>query len=156
MKHFAYIFTILSVFLGITSCSNGGDDTPTPTPTPVIVHFTASLTPVAGTGSLASGDAKLEFNQTAKTFEITVTFTGLTATTGHIHGADGAPVFPFSSFTSPIKQTYAISDAQIVELMANHYYVNLHSAAFPNGEISGFLMKGETSGGGGGGGGGSY
>jgi hypothetical protein len=38
--------------------------------------------------------------------------------------------------------------------MANQYYVNLHTTAYPDGEISGTLIKTGTSGGGGGGGGG--
>jgi hypothetical protein len=158
MKRLVLFSTILCAFFGVISCSNDDDD-PAPTPTPVITTFTAALTPVAGTGSAAYGDAKLEFNQTAKTFEITVNYTGLTPNHGHIHGADGAIVFPFPDATvstSPIKLSFAITDAQIIELMANHYYVNLHTTAFPNGEISGTLIKGGTSGGGGGGGGGGY
>ncbi|REG99758.1 CHRD domain-containing protein [Flavobacterium aquicola] len=144
---------LLLFFIGI-SCSNS-DDSPTPTPTPVIVTFNAALTPVSGTGSMASGNAELKYNQTAKTFEITVTFTGITPKHGHIHAADGAIVFPFPDAvvgTSPIKLTFDINDAQITELMANHYYVNLHTDAFPTGEISGTLIKAGTSGGGGGGG----
>ncbi|PWA05468.1 CHRD domain-containing protein [Flavobacterium laiguense] len=155
MKPLLRFLAILCVFFIIPSCSNDDDD-PAPTPTPVITTFTAALTPVAGTGSMASGDATLKFNQTAKTFEITVNYTVLTPNHGHIHGADGAIVFPFSDATvstSPIKLSFAITDAQIVELMANHYYVNLHTTAFPGGEISGTLIKGGTSGGGGGGGG---
>ncbi|TRX36039.1 CHRD domain-containing protein [Flavobacterium sp. ZT3R18] len=154
MKPLLPFLAILCVFFGVISCSK--DDDPAPVPTPVIVTFTTALTPVAGTGSAAYGDAKLEFNQTAKTFEITVNFSGLTATAAHIHGADGAPVFPLTNttpLTSPIKLSTTINDAQIVELMANHYYVNVHSVAFPNGEISGTLIKTGTSGGGGGGGG---
>jgi hypothetical protein len=152
MKPLFRILAILCVFLIIPSCSNDDNNS---TPTPVITTFTAALTPVAGTGSAAYGDVKLEFNQTAKTFEITVNYTGLTPNHGHIHGADGAIVFPFPDATvstSPIKLSFAITDAQIVELMANHYYVNLHTTAFPAGEISGTLIKGGTSGGGGGGG----
>jgi len=152
MKLFIKFLAISSVFLGLISCSNSDD--PAPTPTPVKTTFKATLEPV--TGSAADGDATLIFNQTAKTIEITVNFTGLTATAGHIHGADGLPVFTFSSLTSPIKQTFAINNAQIAELMANHYYVNLHSTAHLDGEISGTLIKGGTTGGGGGGGGGGY
>lgn len=152
MKTLFRFLAISFVYFSFITCSNSYDDNYS-TPTPVIVTFNATLTPVAGTGSAAYGDAKLEFNQTAKTFEITVNFTGLVATVAHIHGADGLPVFPLTNttpLTSPIKLSSTISDAQIVELMANHYYVNVHSDAFPNGEISGTLTKTSTSGGGGG------
>jgi hypothetical protein len=154
MKPSFSFLAILSVFFIVVSCSNSDDNTSTPAPTPVIITFNASLTPVAGTGSVASGDATLKFNQTAKTLEITVTFTGITPKHGHIHAADGTIVFPFpdaSVTTSPFTLSFAINDAQITELMANHYYVNLHTEAFPNGEISGTLTKSGTSGGGGGG-----
>ncbi|HEU4789876.1 MAG TPA: CHRD domain-containing protein [Flavobacterium sp.] len=146
---------LLLLFIGV-SCSNNDDNNSS---TPVIVTFNASLTPVEGTGSSAHGDATLEFNQTAKTFKITVTYTGLAPNHGHIHAADGTVVFPFSDTsvtTSPFTQTFAITDAQIVELMANHYYVNLHTVDFPLGEIKGTLIKTGTSGGGGDGGGGHY
>lgn len=149
MKTLVRFFAISCLFFIINSCDCDDNNS---TPSPVIVTFNASLMPVTGTGSSASGDAVLKFNQTAKTFEITVTFTGLTPTHGHIHAADGAVVFPFpdaSVSTSPIILSFAITDVQITELMANHYYVNLHTVAFPDGEIKGTLIKGGTSGGGG-------
>jgi hypothetical protein len=102
------------------------------------------LTPVEGTGSTASGDATLLFNQTAKTFVITVNYTGITPTHGHIHGADTKIVFPFPDedvTSSPIVLSFPINDAQIAELMAGHYYVNLHTVAVPTGEISGTLVE---------------
>jgi hypothetical protein len=144
---------LLLFFIGI-SCSNGYDDDNTPA-TPVMVTFAATLTPVTGATSTASGDAMLTLNQTAKTFEIKVNFSGLMPTHGHIHDASGTIVIPFpdaSVATSPITVSGSITDAQITELMANHYYVNLHTTAYPNGEISGTLIKTGTSGGGGSGG----
>ena len=155
MKSLLSFSAILFLFFIGFSCSNSDDNNSTPTP--VIVTFNATLTPVAGTGSTASGSATLKFNQTAKTFEITITYTGIMPTHGHIHAADGTIVFPFSDASvaaSPFTISFAINDAQIAELMANHYYVNLHTEAFPNGEISGTLTKTGTSGGEGGGGGG--
>ncbi|HEY6142974.1 MAG TPA: CHRD domain-containing protein [Flavobacterium sp.] len=151
MKALLRFSAILLLFFIGNSCSDSNDDVVTP----AIVTFSANLTAVAGTGSTAYGDATLKFNKTTKTFEITVNYTGLTATDGHIHGADGGIVFPFSGtepLASPIVLTFSITDAQITELMANHYYVNLHTAAFTSGEISGTLIKVGTTGGGGGGG----
>jgi len=156
MKSLFQLSAILLLLLIGTSCSNGYDDNYTP---PVIVTFTANLTPVAGVTSSASGSATLKLNQTAKTFDLKVNFTGLVPIHGHIHAADGTIVIPFpdaSVSTSPISVSGSITDAQITELMANHYYVNLHTTAYPNGEISGTLTKTDTSGGGGGGGGGGY
>lgn len=140
-------------FIG-ASCSNSDDSSYTPSTSEIVV-FTANLVPVIGTGSMAYGDATLKFNQTAKTFDITVNFTGITPIDGHIHVADsGTIVFPFPQSavaTSPINLSFGITDAQIAQLMANRYYVNLHTSAFTGGEISGTLIKAGTSGGGGGG-----
>lgn len=148
IKFSAFLFLL---FIG-TSCSNSDDDN-----SPVMVTFSAALTPPTGVTSTASGTAALKLNKTAKTFEIKVTYSGLTPTHGHIHAADGSIVIPFSDesvATSPFTVSGSVTDAQITELMANHYYVNLHTTAYPNGEISGTLMQTGTSGGGGGGGGG--
>ncbi|WP_268847068.1 CHRD domain-containing protein [Flavobacterium aestivum] len=155
---FSFSAILFLFFIGI-SCSNSDDNnsTPTPTPTPVITTFAATLTPPAGVTSSASGSAALTLNQTAKTFSITVNYTGLTPNAGHIHNATGGIEIPFTNVsTSPFTVSGSITDAQMTELLANHYYVNLHTTAYPNGEISGTLMKTGTSGGGGGGGGGGY
>jgi hypothetical protein len=81
----------------------------------------------------------------------TVTFSGITTATtvAHIHmgavGVAGNPVFTLEAsgpFTSPINYTSpALTASQISDLMANLYYVNIHSTAFPNGEIRGQLIK---------------
>jgi hypothetical protein len=162
MKPLLRFLAISFVYFGFITCSNSYDDnsyTPPPAPTPVITTFAATLTPPAGVTSSAYGSAALALNQTAKTFVITVNYTGLTPTAGHIHRADGGIEIPFSDATvatSPFTVSGAITDAQMAELLANHYYVNLHTTAYPAGEISGTLMKTGTSGGGGGGGGGGY
>jgi hypothetical protein len=74
----------------------------------------------------------------------TVTQTGVTATAAHIHiGAVGvaAPVaIPFTggptSFVSP---PTVLTEAQATSLAAGGFYANVHSAAFPGGEIRGQL-----------------
>jgi hypothetical protein len=49
-----------------------------------------------------------------------------------------------------------LTAAQEADLLANNYYVNLHTDAFPAGEIRGQLITANPSGTGGGGGGGGY
>ena len=145
-------FITLAVFFllsGIISCTNEDDVAPNPN-----VTFKASLngasesTPNAST---ATGSATLSFNTTTKIFTITVTHTIAAATNGHIHkgtiGVSGSPVFPFVSFSSPITYTSIALDAsQEADLNAGLYYVNIHSAAYPGGEIRGQLIKQTTAG----------
>ncbi len=48
----------------------------------------------------------------------------------------------FTSLTSPITfTTPALTATQEADLMANQMYVNLHTVAFPGGEIRGQLIK---------------
>lgn len=135
------VFFLLSV---VVSCSN--DDDPIPNPN---VTFKATLngaSEVPANSSTATGTSTLTFNTTTKIFTITVTHTIAAPTNGHIHkgaiGVSGAPVFPFVSFTSPITYTSVALDAsQEADLNAGLYYVNIHTAAFPGGEIRGQLIK---------------
>ena len=97
--------------------------------------------------STATGTATLTYNKDTKIFTVVVNFSGITATGAHIHkgdmGVSGPVVFGFTSpVTSPINYTSVALDAtQDADLNANMYYVNIHSAAFPGGEIRGQLIK---------------
>jgi hypothetical protein len=117
---------------------------PDPAPTDVIVTFKADLKPdgvTTITYATLIGNVTLLLNQTAKTFKlIDVGADNFNPTYVNIHTADGTIVFVFPntvfSSTSPTIST--INDDQIVELMANHYYVNFKGA---DGDINGQLIK---------------
>ncbi|MDQ6755517.1 MAG: CHRD domain-containing protein [Bacteroidota bacterium] len=96
--------------------------------------------------STASGTASATYNINTKILKINVTYSGLTATAAHIHkgavGVSGPVIFPFTGFASPINYTsVALDSTKEADLMANLFYVNIHSIAFPNGEIRGQLLK---------------
>ena len=155
MKHLTRILAFFILLTGLISCNNN-DDNPAPNPN---VTFKATLngtSEVPTNASTATGMATLTFNTTTKIFTVAVTHTVAAPTNGHIHkgaiGVSGPPVFPFTSYTSPISYTSVALDAtQEADLYAGLYYVNIHSAAFPGGEIRGQLIKqAATSSGGGG------
>ncbi|MDI6049998.1 CHRD domain-containing protein [Flavobacterium sp. XS2P24] len=141
---FLVVFIILS---GLFSCSDNNYTSPNPTSN--LITFKAVLSgirEVPANASTATGDATLTFNNTTKTFTITVTHSIAAPTAGHIHkgavGVNGSPVFPFTTLTSPISYTsIALTAAEEADLRAELYYVNIHSAAFPGGEIRGQLFK---------------
>jgi len=143
-KYWLYIAITLLSF-GIISCSK--DDDPVPDPN---ITFRATIngaSEVPTNASAATGTSTAIFNKDTKVITITTTYTGLTVVNAHIHkgavGVSGGVIFGFAApFASPIVFTTAALDAtQEADLNANLYYVNLHSAAFPGGEIRGQLIK---------------
>ena len=140
VKHLGLItLTTLLLTAGSVSFGQGND-----------VIFKATLNGASETppnSSKGTGTATLTYNTQTKTFHIVVTYSGVTATAAHIHkgakGESGDVVFPFPlPVTSPIHYTSAPLDAkQQADLYAGLYYVNIHSNAFPAGEIRGQLIK---------------
>ncbi|WFP60077.1 CHRD domain-containing protein [Mesorhizobium sp. WSM4904] len=94
------------------------------------------------------GTATLTFNTTSKKLSWNVKYSGLSgpASAGHIHGPaakgeNADPVIPFKKVKSPIKGSATLTDAQATDLDAGKYYVNIHTAANPDGEIRGQIEK---------------
>ena len=67
----------------------------------------------------------------------------------HFHGpadkgVNAGVVVPFAPpITSPYHGTATLTDAQIQDLEAGKWYVNVHTAANPGGEIRGQVMHGK-------------
>ena len=97
--------------------------------------------------STATGAALLTYNTGTKTFTVDVTYSGLTPSAGHIHkgavGTSGSVVYAFPSpISSPIRYiSIALTAEQEASLIGGLNYVNLHTGAFPGGEIRGQLIK---------------
>ena len=97
-----------------------------------------------GTGTM---DATLDTVTKVLTYK--TTYSGLTgpATMEHFHGpaaagANAGVVVPFKDASSGMQQTSTLTDAQIADLEAGKWYVNVHTKANPGGEIRGQVMKG--------------
>jgi CHRD domain len=96
----------------------------------------------AGTGiataTLDTATGKLSWN---------VTYSGLSgpALAAHIHGPaapgqNAGVVVPLKVTASPIKGSKTLTAAQMADLEAGKYYVNIHTAANKGGEIRGQLQ----------------
>lgn len=100
----------------------------------------------AVTGS-ASGTMQAKLDTKTNQLTWTITYAGLTgpATAGHFHGPAnvgenaGVAIPLTGSLVSPISGSAMLSPAQLADVMAGKWYINLHTAANPNGEIRGQL-----------------
>ena len=148
MKKLVKFLILTVVVLGIASCNSDNNANNTPA-LEQDVTFTAEISgtqEVPPTGSMASGSATLVYNPNTKIFTITATYSGVTAVAAHVHmaatGVSGGVIFPIDPFVSPINYISPVLTAnQETDLNANLYYINIHSAAFPSGEIRGQFIK---------------
>jgi hypothetical protein len=115
-----------------------------------VVHYSAKLNGASETPPTTSkgkGSASVTLDTTKKTVSWTVSYSGLSgpATMAHFHGpapvgkAAGVAIPLTPPLASPIKGSSAITDSQIADLKAGLWYVNVHTAANPGGEIRGQL-----------------
>lgn len=108
-------------------------------------YYTATATGAQETppnASTAFGKASIVVSGTTLTVNVVTTTLATTPTAGHIHkgavGVAGGVIFGFTQ-TSPTTWSFSgpITVAQIADLNAGLYYVNIHSTAFGAGEIRG-------------------
>jgi hypothetical protein len=113
------------------------------------INFKADLAPAPGVSSSGKGTATGSLDTNTKTLTWTVDYSGLSgpATAAHIHGpadpgANAGIVVPFSgNLASPIKGSATLTDAQIAQLEAGKWYVNIHTEANKPGEVRGQLVR---------------
>jgi CHRD domain len=99
--------------------------------------------------SAGTGTADINYDAATKKLTWKVTYSGLSgpATAAHFHGpaeADknaGVAVAIPNATSSPAEGSATLTDAQAADLMAGKYYVNVHTAANPGGEIRGQVTK---------------
>jgi hypothetical protein len=136
----------LGLGLGLAGCSmmnagGGGKEV-----------FQAALTPaqeVPPTTSNGSGQAEVTYDKGAGTLSWKVSYSGLSgpATGSHIHGPaapgqNAGVLVPFTNVgTSPFSGEAKITPEQAAQLAAGQWYVNVHTAANPGGEIRGQLRR---------------
>lgn len=114
--------------------------------------FTAKLdgkSEVPPNTSAGSGTADIDYDAASKKLSWKLTYSGLSgpATAAHFHGPaeagknSGVAVAIPNATSSPVSGSATLTDAQAADLLAGKYYVNVHTAANPGGEIRGQVMK---------------
>ena len=92
-----------------------------------------------------TGNVDTTFDKSTNVLTWTVTYAGLSGpvTAGHFHGpaaagANAGVAVPFTGdLSSPIRGKATLTAAQVADLTAGRWYVNLHTAKHPGGEIRG-------------------
>jgi len=117
--------------------------------------FNATLTGLqesSPNASPATGFGTVVLNAAQTQITVDESWSGLTApaTASHIHGPAAPGVsanvlFPFSGVPSATsgsipEQTFSITAAQVTQLEGGLFYMNVHDANFPGGEIRGQLV----------------
>ena len=141
------VASLLAMGLTMTSCNKNDNN-------PIVVGpdtYTATINGAsekpASTTSTAVGSFVGRLNEATRTMSYTVTYSGMTPTGGHLHrvtnaNGTGPVVFPFPNLTSPIIGTVTFANQAGMDSLKNgFYYANIHSAAFPGGEIRGDIKK---------------
>ena len=99
--------------------------------------------------STATGTADIDYDPPTKKISWKLTYSGLSgpATAAHFHGPAetgknaGVAVAIPNAGSSPAEGSATLTDAQAADLEAGKYYVNVHTAANPGGEIRGQVTK---------------
>jgi hypothetical protein len=108
-----------------------------------------SKSEVPANTSAGKGTADIDYDAATKKLSWKLTYSGLTgpATAAHFHGPAepgmnaGIAVAIPNAASSPAEGSATLTDAQAHDLLAGKYYVNVHTAANPGGEIRGQVTK---------------
>jgi len=99
--------------------------------------------------SAGTGTADIDYDAATKKLSWKLSYSGLSgpATAAHFHGPSeagknsGVAVAIPNATSSPAEGSATLTDAQAADLAAGKYYVNVHTAANPGGEIRGQVTK---------------
>jgi CHRD domain len=99
--------------------------------------------------STATGSADVDYDPATKKLSWKLTYSGLTgpATAAHFHGPAepgknaGVKVPIPGATSSPAEGSATLTDEQAADFEAGKYYINVHTAQNPGGEIRGQVTK---------------
>lgn len=148
--------SLATAALALAGCASqtAGSSAPSAAASNVVV-YTATLSPAEevppAADSKGTGTAEVRLNTRTNELTWKVTYSGLTgpATAGHIHGpaakgSNAGVIVPFANLPAAgpsAEGKGTINQAQYGDLAAGLYYVNVHTAKYPGGEIRGQLMR---------------
>jgi hypothetical protein len=156
MKRQTFVISMIAAaaIAGIAGCAGMGKGSTamSSTSSSNVQVYTATLSPSEevppAANSKGTGTAEVRVDMNTNELSWKVNYSGLTgpATMGHIHGpagkgANAGVVVPFPDVAGKTSSEgkAKITQAQYGDLAAGMYYVNVHTAQYPGGEIRGQL-----------------
>jgi len=102
-----------------------------------------------GSTAAATGNATVTYDTASQQVTWRISYSGLSGnpTAAHFHGpaqpgANAGVAVPIPNVAaSPAQGSATLTDAQAADLLAGRYYINIHTAANPAGEIRGQVTK---------------
>ncbi len=142
--------SLLATTLAIAGCGMtpmASSSTPMTMATQTFRATLSSAAEVPSNASAGTGTLEASFDKASSVLKWRVVYSGLTgpATMAHFHGpalpgANAGVVVPFPGAASPAEGSATLTPAQLTDLMAGKWYVNIHTAQFPGGEIRGQVL----------------
>ncbi len=135
-------FMAAAALVTVSGCTSFEDRMGMNTPT-----FATTLAPGAGVASTGSGDGIATLDTKTNELGYTINYKGLSGppTMAHIHGpaepgSNAGVVVPLTiANATQLAGTVTLTEAQVADLYAGRYYVNIHTDANKGGEIRGQL-----------------
>lgn len=146
MKAFSWLqnfrmFAALLLSMTLVAC-NSNDDPIDVNVTNISVGASAAQE-IPTNASSATAKGSLSVNTMTGALSGSVVATGMTVSVAHIHegkaGSNGSSVIPLdvSGNTVSVPAGTVLTSTQITSMLSGDFYVNLHSATYPSGEIRG-------------------
>ena len=140
----------LGTVLVITGCGSmpmGRDVSMAMSPSQTFRATLSSAAEVPANASAGTGTMEASFDKDSSVLRWKLNYTGLSgpATMAHFHGpaipgANAGVVVPLPSAASPAEGQATLTPAQAADLMAGKWYINVHTAQNPGGEIRGQVL----------------
>jgi Cu/Zn superoxide dismutase len=134
---------MLAGALTLAGCASDASKTP-------MTAKLSSASEVPQNASAGTGNGTITLDKSSRMLSWKIDYSGLTgeATAAHFHGpaSPGAnagvlvPLMNAGKVDNPIVGSAVLTDAQIADLTAGKWYVNIHTKANPGGEIRGQVM----------------
>ncbi|MDQ3271826.1 MAG: CHRD domain-containing protein [Pseudomonadota bacterium] len=145
-RSFAMLSFASIAAIGLAGCAM---QKPMPAPSNIVKLSTQlrGTSEVPPNNSPGMGMVEATFNKDTRVLSWKVSYSGLTgpASAAHFHGpaaanANAGVVMPWPSAANGATGSATVAPAQVGDLLAGFWYANVHTAAFPGGEIRGQMM----------------